>query len=353
MQILLKNIFGRYTYLRRLVFERGSILIVTLWTLCFLSAFVIALGYGIRQKINLVRRLDERDKMRYISEAGMKFIISAVLKKGSQVGESTVYSLSDRISGIEVRRINVGDGVCDFFYRYIDEESGQLITQYGLIDEESKININTADQFILRRLCQLVLGLDKIDAQEIAASIVDWRDKDSELSIPLGSAEDSYYRNTRFPYEAKDSNFEVLNELLLVKGISEERYNILRYFVTIYGNGTVNINTASRIILLAFGMKESLADRLILYRNGEDGIPGTEDDNVFGSVREVISKLSQYYHLSSSDIAHLSAILDKGFGTISTCFLVQGIVRLNKSRRESEFECVVNKDGEVLFWHQD
>jgi len=51
------------------------------------------------------------------------------------------------------------------------------------------------------------LKIDDIEAQSLAASIVDFIDEDSNLSVPLGSTEDSYYHNLKEPYECKDDKF--------------------------------------------------------------------------------------------------------------------------------------------------
>jgi len=70
-------------------------------------------------------------------------------------------------------------------------------------------------------LLETCLSLDDKEAQEISAAIVDWRDGDSALSIPVGSAEDSDYHDLKEPYNCKDAPFQVLEEVLLVKGSTQ------------------------------------------------------------------------------------------------------------------------------------
>ena len=55
---------------------------------------------------------------------------------------------------------------------------------------------------------------------ELAASIIDWRDEDSEISP--GGAEDEYYLLLSEPYNCKNSELETVDEILLIKGASEE-----------------------------------------------------------------------------------------------------------------------------------
>ena len=83
--------------------------------------------------------------------------------------------------------VNAEGGVFSVCYGDSDISDGEtaLITRYGLIDEERKINLNSSGQEVIERLFRIGLGMDDMRAQELAASIKDWRDKDSELSIPV------------------------------------------------------------------------------------------------------------------------------------------------------------------------
>ena len=97
---------------------------------------------------------------------------------------------------------------------------------------------------MIERLFRIGLGMDDMRAG-VAASIKDWRDKDSELSIPVGSAEDFLYRGLKYPYEAKDEDLESLDELL-VNGMTKDIFERIKDYVTVWGSGMVNINTAGR-----------------------------------------------------------------------------------------------------------
>ena len=83
---------------------------------------------------------------------------------------------------------------------------------YGLTDEAGKINLNSAS-------LEMLLKLPGMTA-ELAASIIDWRDEDSDVST--GGAEDEYYLLLSEPYNCKNAEFETVDEVLLVKGASEE-----------------------------------------------------------------------------------------------------------------------------------
>jgi general secretion pathway protein K len=61
-----------------------------------------------------------------------------------------------------------------------------------------------------------------VERDTIADSIIDWVDKDH--SHLLNGAEDDYYESLEDPYECRDGNFVVTEELLLVNGVTEEIY---------------------------------------------------------------------------------------------------------------------------------
>lgn len=329
--------------------RRGSILIIALWSLCLLATFAVILGFTVRQKLTLVNRLDERDRLRFIAEAGIKKAISQLKEEP----EKSYYALNDAWSNniSAFKEVNIGDGEFSILNDYINERTGLAESRYGLIDEESKLNINKANQPILERFFKLV-DFDETQAQELAAAIIDWRDRDSELSIPLGSAEDSYYRNLEYSYEAKDADFEVLEEILLVKGMDKNIFEKIKNYITIYGSGKINVNTASKTILLALGLSQDLVDKIVSFRLGEDGIIGTSDDNVFDTPSNIVPKLSQFSHLSDSEIASLGVIVDQYLVTNSNNFMARCISKLNGKKKTTEVISVFNRLGKILYWQE-
>ncbi len=326
----------------------GSILIITLWTICFLSALAVSLGFGIRQKIALLGRIDERDRLSFIAEAGVKRAIIQIKKEGDKIYDSLQDAWSNDPTVFS--NIDINGGRFNVFYNLKNELSGYAELRFGLVDEESKININSADMVTLEHLFKIALGLEEMQAQELAASIVDWRDADSELSIPLGSAEGSYYRDLSYPYDAKNEPIEVLDELLLVKGISQDIFFKLKDYVTIYGDGKVNVNTASKVVLMALGLNEALADKIIAFRYGADGILNTQDDNVFKATSEILPKLSQFSSLSDSEAAKLSTVVDRFLATKSNNFTVRSAANLNNRKNTLEVTCVISRSGKILYW---
>jgi len=109
-------------------------------------------------------------------------------------------------------------------------------------------------------------GVDISEVDTIADSIIDWRDT-NDLHM-LNGAEEEYYKSLSVPYSCKDSPFDIVDELLLVQGVTpkifygsdeededKEYKGIMNYF-TSWGTNTININTAPVEVLEAvFGIK--------------------------------------------------------------------------------------------------
>ncbi len=87
--------------------------------------------------------------------------------------------------------------------------------RYGLTDEPSKLNLNTATREQLLAL----FGESKlrdVTPEQLADALIDWRDEDSDVTEPHG-AESSYYMTLDPPYRAKNKPLDTVEELLTIK----------------------------------------------------------------------------------------------------------------------------------------
>ena len=91
-----------------------------------------------------------------------------------------------------------------------DSLNGSLEMTFGLVDEASKINLNTAKAEVLALLPTMT--------SELGAAIVDWADADSTVSP--GGAESEIYSRLRPAYLCKNASFETVDELRLVAGMN-------------------------------------------------------------------------------------------------------------------------------------
>lgn len=156
-------------------------------------------------------------------------------------------------------------------------------------DENSKFNINkiTDPHYlnILKRMLQY-LNINP----SLAYSIADWIDKDSEPGP--GGSED----------RTKNSPLWSLDELRHIKGMDAESFNKLSPLITIYGDGLININTASLAVLTSMHeeMTETMAKNIIEYRNTAHFKNTSQTQNVSG-LEIVGPKLIGYISVKSNN----------------------------------------------------
>lgn len=111
----------------------------------------------------------------------------------------------------EFYEVELGEGVYSLYRAPMDDDA-ETRPKWGLMDEASKINVNVAPRNILMRLPGMT--------DEIADSILDWRDEDDEVTNQ--GAENAYYQGLQPPYACKNAAFSTIDELLLVKGMTPE-----------------------------------------------------------------------------------------------------------------------------------
>jgi len=330
--------------------KKGSILIGVLWSLFFLSALAISINSLITPQLNLAAKLRDRVMLRNFAEAGMKRAIIEIRADKTQDydGLNDLWSQNEEA----FKEINLTDeGNFSLEYSLSEEEDEESEKRYGLIDEERKININTATAEVLNQFFKIVGEISSQEAEDITDAIIDWRDEDDE---PLDNgAESSYYESLDPGYTAKNTDFEILEEILLIREMSQTIYDKVKGYMTVYGEGKVNINTADTLVLQSLGMSSSLAEKIISYREGDDGQEATEDDNNFENAQNVTSVLSANQNLSIGEVNALNAIINEDLIDVrSDHFRGHSFGSLMDRAIRSEIVFVINRDEQVRYWRE-
>ena len=333
--------------------RQGSILILAVWTVLFLSIFAAKIGLRIRQRVTLLSRLETRSKLHFIAEAGIKKAIAGlrvdlVKNKGlySSFGKYYRHNNSDAFQSI-----NVGDGLSEVAYIF-HRDFNITEKRYGFVDEERKININVVDRLTLTRLIQQVSGLDEDKSQGIAEAIIDWRE--IGRSQTTGFYSDDYYSNLEYSYEPKNGDFELIDELLLIEGIDENLFNILKDFMTVYGDGKVNINTASAEVLSVLGLSPEVISKIFLVRRGMDGIEDTADDYVFQRTYDIASEMKSFIKLKFNEVKEINDLNLSGLiKTNSSFYFIKSKGAVNQKKDTLTILCVYNaQEDRVEYWRE-
>lgn len=339
-------------------FGKGAILVTTLWILALLT--LLALGIGIRMgvDIKLISFFLNSSKAHFLAEAGFRKTIALLQgdnnKKVDSLNEIWSCGLDFEEEEFALKDIELGEGTFTISYEFGKDEEGNPIYLYGASDEEGKLNINKLEGDFLEKLPNI--------SSEIAAAILDWRDENDIARVE--GAEDDYYEELDNPYECKDAPFSVPEELMLVRGVSEEIYDGVKDIITVYGDSkAVNINTAPEEVLavLIGGEFEELPGKIVKYRNGTDGLPGTEDDRIFTDTRTIVVKLKDPLAsggLDSIEEARLNDLITnkRSFKVYSNTFRIVSRGEVKGGKVKKTIEAVVkrtNEGSEVLYYYED
>lgn len=266
--------------------RRGMALMVVLWILAFLGIIFTTFTFSMRTELAAAGNFREQAESYYLAEAGVYRAAVEIINADRDLPpDSKSY-----------------DALTEHWHTnpaaYDNVPFGRGRYWVAVTDEESKIPLNggrlTPPQYdaMLRRLFSNSGVRDEKLLSTIVDSIQDWRDTDNLHR--LSGAEDDYYLSRPTPYRAKNGNFESIEELLLVKGMTsevlygniasqqrraeietqlpwerelkaDEFLGVARY-LTAHSSGQVNVNTASPEVVLALGLTAAEAKAVLDQR---------------------------------------------------------------------------------------
>lgn len=290
--------------------ERGFAVLIALVAVAVLSFMAGALAIAMKLESRLAQNSNDSEQLLWVARGGVErasWILAqeppgpSSLKQiwagGPGVGPET----NGPLAGISLDDFPVGDGTVSL----------------KITEQESKININTADGELLRNVLT-VMGVDAGAISEVSDSILDWIDPD-DSPRPAG-AESDYYQGLATPYNAKNGPIDDLQELQFIKGITpamftghnpetanspfphhklgfsagpgqDEDYLFgLKDVFTPYSNGKVNINTAgTNVLQLIPGMDTPTLQGIVTLR---ESMGGPVPDGVIASLGQLQSVVS-------------------------------------------------------------
>ncbi len=189
--------------------QRGLILLIVLWMMVVLA--VLGTSYYHLSTLEFLTTKNDLDKFEaeLLAESAL-YLAFADLSEESTKGYTDL-SGDWAGAGQLYEEASLGKGLFQVYTDDVYAEEGG--TSFGLRDENSKLNINTATKEMIEKLP----GMNSARA----AAIIDWRDSDDQVT--RGGAEEEYYRELSSPYSPRNGPFQTLGELLMVKGMTPRR----------------------------------------------------------------------------------------------------------------------------------
>jgi len=286
--------------------NRGIALITVLLIISILIVITVEFSRSSRAEIYAAAGISDGIKLIYIAKSGFyagTTLLSDYLRD--------YVSLSDEWAQAEsLSKKSAGLFPAGYFAVSIEDEAGKIPLHKLVRGNEYDPAIK---EMLIRLLNMPEFELGERKATEIVDAIKDWIDTDE--IVTGGGAENSYYAALAKPYSAKNAPLDCIEELLMIKGITKELFigtkkkPGLATFVTVHGDGFININTAPSMVLRSLSpqISPAVAEKMNTHqRSAADDlsnllwyqkVPGLEGVTI---KPELISIKSNYFKISSS-----------------------------------------------------
>jgi len=207
--------------LRRKLPSKGFALITVLWITTFLAVIAGSVSYQVRASLGLASNVVASFKTKHAAEGALLLTIDKLIKRSDQQG----YVLKNP----------------NFSY-----ELDNLFVSVVVADESGKVDLNLASVDLVKSLL-VAVGVNEKVGSSIADAIADWRDQDQLKRVD--GAEDRDYAARGLLYESKDDDFDSIDELSLVLGVSPEIFSRVKPYLTVYAQDIgVNTTLASDVV---------------------------------------------------------------------------------------------------------
>ncbi len=255
--------------------RRGAILVLVLVVITLLTLSVLVFAKFMSAEQRGATQSLRRTQARLLAESGVEYLRILLMKESTVVADlGGLYDNESEFMGHiitdgTISMIGRNAGVQSSLQSGTDYQSlgrfsviatkmsadGLLLGEeirYGLNDESTKVNLRWIMQTekqqpgMGRSILMRLPGV----TEEIADSLLDWMDEDSEPREY--GAEDEYYSTLDPPYYTKNGIPDSIDELLLVKGITPK----LLYGVDWNRNGVVDIGEPDESSLEEFDVSD-------------------------------------------------------------------------------------------------
>ena len=279
--------------------KRGAALVVALWTVLILSLLIGAMAYEMHIEAGITSYARKRMKAQVAARGGVeyaKFLLAKSYDISAFEGEDEEKEAQRTLA----KNLSRGIGVSA-----AQVEMGGSTAKVDILPEAGRRNVNKLGDEDWEELLDQA-GVPEEDWPELIDCFMDWTDAGDEHRLNGAEEGDAYYKEQG--YEPKNAPLDTVDELMLIKGFTpaivyggpppdpkSEPLRGISHLLTTFGDGKVNVNTASREVLMTLTadngkmMDEWVVDDILKYRGGDDGLPNTKDDG-FESVQEAISK---------------------------------------------------------------
>ena len=197
--------------------ENGIALLLVLWIITLFAVICAEFSSTMRTETVIVRNYKDGEQAYYTAEAGINRAIIE-LERASKTTRKLIAEDEDQEEpefvywepGGGPYVFNIDDYICEV---KVEDENNRL----GLNAFLKKAKTNPT---LLKSLLGSKVGLEGEERDIVADSLIDWWDKDHNIT-GINGAENDYYESLEEPYKCRNGEIPVIEELLMVRGVNE------------------------------------------------------------------------------------------------------------------------------------
>ena len=265
--------------------REGAALLVSLWVLIILSLIVGSFAFEIQLEAMLVSYKRKKFRAEMMALSGIEYA-SAILSQQAQAKELEIEDMAEDPDGFMQAALYVQRGLSTTSEIELGDGSFSVTMQSA--EAGRNVNLLTRDEWLG------ILEMANMPSTEWDAMIdclEDWVDEGDLHKLNGAESDDPFYQERGYP--VKNGPLDSIEELLLIKGWGEDiLYGTdeneegdaifgIAELLTVWGDGKVNLNTASTDVLLSYAEYEDWELASVFEaRMGPDGEEGTLDDGI-------------------------------------------------------------------------
>lgn len=256
--------------------QTGLAMVIVIWVLSLLTIMAGSFALTMRRETTVISAVKDNAMVQAIAETGVSVAQQMLFLADENKrwrADGSIYQLNYQEAKIRVR----------------------------LISELGKIDINKANEQLLTAMMKST-NVELAKQQEIVSAILDWRDEDEIIHI--NGAEKQQYEDADLSYSPANKDFQLIDELQMVLGMTTDIYQQLKPLITVYSKqAQVDMNVASKEVIAAIGdLDAGTLDDYIQQRTSSNEekiaapsypLTGNSAKNQSGSDNQVYTIISQ------------------------------------------------------------
>lgn len=292
--------------------ESGMALAVVLMVMAILTAMVVEFAYGVYVKTEMLNNWYSLQRLSLAANSGMSVAAKVIVEMREHNNDND-------------NKMNISLILPP--YQFFEEP---MSVSLSIQDESARFNLNklvnqdgTLKKIYYEGFLRMLDYL-KLDA-EVADRIADWIDS-NEFETAPGSE-----------MQSRNLPLSSIEEVSQIPGIDAATYAKLKPYITIHGNGQININLAEVPVLISIsvGMDEDLAKQIIKSRGSKP----------FINMKDLKEAVPEYGNLSAFKKKIPITYFGDMFRVLSIAQDTEGLVR--------SVESVLDLNGKVINWREN